>query len=138
MGEFNTEDFLVGARTAFEIVLRAFADGDTETLKNLLNAEVYENFFKAIRDRDRSGDRLENALVSIRNAEMIEAYMDGKMALITVKIESEQVNAILDEAGRTVNGDPNHIAKVTDIWTYAHDTASGDPDWQLVATRSLD
>jgi predicted lipid-binding transport protein (Tim44 family) len=135
---FDQEEFLVGARTAFEMILRAFADGDTEFLKSLLSEDVYRNFLSAIRERDKEGETLENTLVGIRTADMIEAYMEGRNAFITVKIASEQMNVVKDEAGRIVDGDPNHIQQVTDIWTFMRDTRSRDPNWTLVATSSLD
>jgi predicted lipid-binding transport protein (Tim44 family) len=137
-GGFDREEFLVGARTAFEMILNAFATGDTQFLKSLLSDEVYGNFLSAIRERDKEGETLENTLVGIRNAEMIEAYMEGSNAFVTVKIKSEQVNVTKNEAGQIVNGDPNHIQQVTDIWTFSRDTKSRDPNWALVATRSLD
>lgn len=137
-GGFDREEFLVGARTAFEMILRAFATGDTQQLKLLLSDEVYGNFLAAIRERDKEGETLENTLVGIRNAEMIEAYMEGKNAYVTVKIKSEQINITKNEAGQIVDGDPNHIQQVTDIWTFMRDTKSRDPNWTLVATRSLD
>ena len=137
-GGFDHEEFLVGARTAFEMILRAFAAGDTQQLKTLLSEDVYSNFLAAIRERDKEGETLENTLVGIRNAEMIEAYMEGKNAFVTIKIKSEQINVTKNEAGQVVDGDSNHIQQVTDIWTFMRDTKSRDPNWTLVATRSLD
>lgn len=129
---------MVGARTAFEMIVQAFAEGDTELLQNLLNDEVYNNFLQAIRAREAEGQTLENTLVRIRGAEAIEAYIEGRTAFITVKITSEQVNVTRDAEGEVVEGDPNHIAEVTDIWTFGRDIRARDPNWELVATRSLD
>ena len=135
---FDHEEFLVGARTAFEFIIQAFAEGDTETLENLLNDEVYQNFLSAIRSREAANETLENTLVRIRTADAIEAYMDGAVAFVTMKIVSEQVNVTRDAAGEVASGDPGHITEITDIWTFARDTNSRDPNWELVATRSLE
>jgi predicted lipid-binding transport protein (Tim44 family) len=64
--------------------------------------------------------------------------MADSVANVTVKIISEQVNVTRDAEGEVVDGDADHISEVTDIWTFARDTKSNDPNWQLVATRSLD
>ena len=138
MPDFDQEEFMVGARTAFEMIVQAFAEGDTDLLHNLLSDEVYNNFLQAIRAREANKQTLENTLVRIRTAEPLEAYLDGRSAFVTVKIVSEQVNVTRDAEGNTVAGDANHIAEVTDIWTFAHDVRSRDPNWELVATRSLD
>ncbi len=138
MPEFDRSEFMNGARMAFEMIIQAFADGDTETLKSLLNNEVYQNFVQAIRAREDAKETLENTLVRIRSAEPIEAYMEGSAAYVTVKLVSEQVNVTRNEDGEVVDGDPNHIAEITDIWTFSRDTTSPDPNWELVATRSLD
>ncbi len=135
---FDHEEFLVGARTAFEFIIQAFAEGDTETLESLLNDEVYRNFLSAIRSREAANETLENTLVRIRAADAIEAYMDGAVAFVTMKIVSEQVNVTRDAAGEVTDGDPGHITEITDIWTFGRDTNSRDPNWELVATRSLE
>ena len=136
--DFDRTEFLVGARTAFEMIIQAFAEGDTVLLESLLNNEVYNDFLQAIRSREAENQTLENTLVRIVNGEMIEAYMADSVANVTVKIISEQVNVTRDAEGEVVDGDADHISEVTNIWTFARDTKSNDPNWQLVATRSLD
>lgn len=135
---FNEEDFMVGARVAFEMILKGYASGDTDTLRALLSNEVYSNFAKAIQDREQAGHVMEDTLVGIMKSELVEIFMEGKIANVTVKFISEQVNAVRDENGDVVEGDPETVATVTDFWTFSHDTNSSDPNWTLVATRSLD
>ena len=62
--------------------------------------------------------------------------MDGAHALVTIKFVSEQVNLTRDSEDRVINGDPNEISEITDIWTFSRDTKSSDPNWRLVETRS--
>lgn len=133
---FDADAFLGGARSAFEMVVVAYGTGDIDTLRLLLSDDVYENFVQAIRDTEQANHTQESTLVGIDSAELIEAQMDGKNAVVTVKYVSEQVNATRDEAGDVVDGDPNTVVTVTDIWTFSRDTTSGDPNWVLVATRS--
>ena len=135
---FNIEDFLVGARVAFEMILGSYASGDRETLENLLSPEVLANFTRAIDDREAAGHVLDDTLVGIRNADIVEAFVEGEAANITVKFVSEQVNVTRDGQGHVIDGSPNQVADVVDFWTFARDTRSGDPNWILVATRSLD
>lgn len=135
---FNGEDFLVGARVAFEMILNAYASGDTETLKQLLSNDVYSNFAKVIQDREQAGHVMEDTLVGIQAADIMEAYLEGRVAHITVKFVTDQINLIRDENGDVVDGSPNAVTSVTDFWTFAHDTKSRNPNWSLVATRSLD
>ena len=134
---FTRKGFLEGARAAFEMVITAFALGDMKTLRSLLSQEVYDNFAEAIRTRERANQTRETTLVGIDVAEIIEAKLEDKRhALVTVKYISQQVNATRDEANNVVDGDPNAIEKVTDIWTFHRDARSSNPNWQLVATRS--
>ena len=131
---FNEQDFIGGAGTAFEMIVAAFAAGDRQTLKPLLSKEVYENFVNAIDDRERRDEVLETTLVGITDATIIEATLDQKTAYVVVKFVSEQVNVTRDAAGGVVDGDPSHVAKITDLWTFARNTRSRDPNWNLVAT----
>ena len=136
--DFDRTEFLVGARTAFELIIQAFAEGDRELLKSLLSEGVHANFLSAITSREDASEKLENTLIRIVSAEPIEAYMDGASAHVTIKIVSEQINVTRDAKGEVVDGDPDHVSEITDIWTFARDTQTSDPNWELVATRSLE
>jgi predicted lipid-binding transport protein (Tim44 family) len=136
--EFNPKEFLIGARSAFEMVLNAFAAGDKATLKGMLSPEVYGNFVGAIDERQKAGHTLEDTLVGIKSAEVVEAFLEGRVAHVTVKFASEQITVTRDADGQIVDGNPNTVTEVTDFWTFARDTRSRDPNWDLVATRSLD
>lgn len=134
---FTRKGFLDGARAAFEMVITAFALGDMKTLQSLLSEEVYDNFAQAIKSREQMHQTRETTLVGIDVAEIIEAkFEDMRKALVTVKYISQQVNATRDAQNNVVEGDPNAIEKVTDIWTFERDTRASDPNWRLVATLS--
>ena len=137
-GDFDPPEFLKGAQAAFEIIVQAFAEGNTELLETLLNNDVYNNFLQAIRSREAEQQTLENNLIRIISAEIIEADKENNNANVTVKIVSEQVNVTRDHNGEIVDGDPDHVAMITDIWTFSRDIESKDPNWLLIATRSLD
>lgn len=133
---FDPREFVAGARAAFEMIIAAFAEGDVKALRPLLANDVYDDFSGAIKQRQEAKETLETTLIGITSAEIIEAEMQQKTAFVTVKFVSEQVNVTRDAEGRIVDGDPNHVTKVTDIWTFARNTRSRDPNWALVATRS--
>ena len=133
---FDEEQFLSGSQTAFEWIINAFAQGETKTLRPLLSNDVYGDFAGAIEEREGAGQTLETTMIGITEAEIIEAELQGRTAFITIKFVSEQVNVVRDSDGEVVEGDPSHVTKITDIWTFARNTRSRDPDWTLVATRS--
>lgn len=134
--DFGEEAFLAGAREAFRWTVEAYARGDTETLRPLLSRQVYGQFAAAIEARQRAGETLETNLVGIKSADLVEASLEGRAAFVTVKFVSRQVNVTRDEDGRIVDGDPEQVVEVTDVWTFARNTRSRDPNWTLVATRS--
>ncbi len=136
--DFDPDEFISGARIAFEYILGAYAGGDAKSLKPLLNADVFANFSMSIREREEAGQTMEETLVGIRKAEIVEAELVESIAQITVKFVSDQVHALSDSDGNVVKGDPNKIVDVTDFWTFSRDTRSRDPNWSLAATRSLD
>ncbi len=136
--DFDPDEFTSGARIAFEYILGAYASGDAKALKPLLNADVFANFNMSIREREEAGQTMEETLVGIRKAELVEAELNGATAQVTVKFVSDQVHALSDSTGEVVDGDPNKIVNVTDFWTFSRDTRSRDPNWSLAATRSLE
>jgi predicted lipid-binding transport protein (Tim44 family) len=132
--KFDLPQFLRGARAAFEMILQAYAAADRKTLKQLLSDEVFADFDAAIRERETKNESLENTLIRIVSTDAVHAEMDGNSAHIAVKIVSEQVNVTKNAAGEPVDGNANHITDVTDIWTFARDLRSRDPNWKLVGT----
>lgn len=131
---FDGDEFLTGARAAFEMIVNAYAGGDLDTLRPLLSDEVFDNFAQAVKERQDNKHTLETTLVGVRDAELIEASMEGRVAFLTAKLVSEQINVTRDATGNVVDGDPGQIATVTDIWTFARNTRSRNPNWTLVAT----
>ena len=133
---FREKEFIKGARMAFEMILDAFAKGDVKLLKTLLDTTVFENFSGAIQEREKAGHELETTIVGIDESEIVRASLDKNLASVTVKIVTEQVNALKDAAGEIIEGDPANVVKVTDVWTFCRNTKSNNPNWLLVATGS--
>lgn len=132
---FSPSGFVEGARGAFEMIVQAFAQGDTGTLKPLLAPDVYEGFATAIRERLAAKHTLETTLVGIRSAEIVDARMEGRIANVTVKFVTEQVNVTRDAEGNVVDGEAAKVTVLTDLWTFARDTRNRDPNWALVRTE---
>ena len=114
----------------------AFAEGNEAELKQLLGAEVYDGFSRAIRDRQSRGEKMESSLVGIDKADTIEAEVKDRTAYVTVKFVSELVSVTRDADGEVIEGDPKKVREVTDIWTFAREVASRNPNWKLVATEA--
>lgn len=133
---FAAEAFAEGAKGAFELIITAFAKGDAEALRPLLSNDVFDEFNSSIEARRNASETLETTLIGIREATIVEAELQGRTAFVTVQFVSEQVNVTRDSENRILDGDPNEVATITDIWTFARNTRSRDPNWALVATRS--
>jgi len=133
---FDAQHFIAGARAAYEMIVNAYAEGDRSTLKNLLSREVYDGFEQVIREREGRGETVETKFVSIDATEITAAEMRGKIAQITVRFVSQLISATRDGTGNVIDGSPEKVTEVTDIWTFARDISSHDPNWKLVATET--
>ncbi len=133
---FSPEAFLDGAKMAYEMIVTAFADGDRKTLKNLLSREVYDGFSGAISDRESRSEQVRSTFVGVESAKITGAELSGHDEHITVRFVSQIISATYDKDDKLVDGDPDQVAEVTDLWTFARDTRSSDPNWKLVATES--
>jgi predicted lipid-binding transport protein (Tim44 family) len=133
---FDAQHFIAGARAAYEMIVNAFAAGDRRALKGLLSREVYEGFEAAIREREAKGETVESKFVSLDNAEITGAELRGNTAQITVRFVSQLISVTRDRSGNAVEGSPDKITEVTDVWTFARDLTSRDPNWKLVATEA--
>jgi predicted lipid-binding transport protein (Tim44 family) len=135
---FEPKTFVDGAKMAYEMIVMAYADGDRKTLKNLLSREVYDGFVAAISDREGRSEKIQSSFVGIDKADIVSAEMKNGEAHITLRIVSELISATRDKAGEVIDGDPETVAEVKDVWTFARDTRSRDPNWKLVATEEED
>jgi predicted lipid-binding transport protein (Tim44 family) len=118
------------------MIVAAFAQGDAASLRPLLADSVNDSFAQAIRDRQARRWTLSTTLIGIRTAEIIDARMQGRDAFVTVKFVSEQVNATRDADGAVVEGDPNKVETITDLWTFTRNTRARDPNWFLAETAT--
>ena len=133
--DFNPQEFLHGARMAFQMITEGFANGDRDLLKDLLADDLYKNFERVIESREGQGYTAKYELHRIKDARLADARLGGVMAYVTVDFDVEQTSTILDSDGKTVEGDPDKISEIHDIWTFSRDVRSDDPNWELVSTR---
>jgi predicted lipid-binding transport protein (Tim44 family) len=133
---FDAGHFVTGARGAYEMIVTAYAEADRRTLKNLLARDVYDGFDSAIRGREQRGEVVESRFVSIDAADIIAAEQRAKTAQVTVRFVSKLVSVTRDKAGAVIDGNAEKLTDVTDVWTFARDVTSRDPNWKLVATET--
>ena len=130
---FSPDQFLAGARIAYEMIVTAFAKGDRRGLKSLLSDEVYHGFDEAIAARETRGETIESHFVGIKSAEIVDATLKGREAELTLRIVSELISFTKNADGAVIEGDPTTVQEVRDQWTFGRDTRSGDPNWKLIA-----
>jgi len=132
--QFDIDRFVAGARSAYQMVVEAFAKGDKEMLKPLLSDEVFAHFSTAIDGRARRAETVSFELVSIKDSRITAAKLEGRQAEITVTFETEIVTATKNKAGEVVSGDPATVVNVIDIWSFSRDVKAKGPDWILSST----
>ena len=121
---------------AISIIVIAFAKGDRKTLRGLLSKEVGEAFERAIAERERNRQTLETTFVSIDKAEIMAVEVRNRVAQVTVRFISNLITATRDAGGAVIDGSAETVVEVPDIWTFARNLGSRDPNWQLVATEA--
>ncbi len=132
--QFNVDQFLDGARGAYEMIVTAFAGGDRGALRPLLSDEVYDDFNGALDAREGEGQTVESSFIGLNEARITAAEMRGRMAELTLRFVSELISLTKNADGIVIEGDPSTVRKVTDVWTFARDTSSANPNWLLIAT----
>jgi predicted lipid-binding transport protein (Tim44 family) len=133
---FDAAEFLDGAKAAYEMIVTAFARGERKALEDLLSRDVYDGFERAISERESRGEKVETTFVSIDRAEITTVEVRGASAQVTVRFLSKLITATRNASGAVVDGSPDTVVDVTDVWTFARTLGSRDPNWQLVATEA--
>ena len=133
---FDAKHFVAGARAAYEMIVLAYAEGDRRALKNLLSRDVYDGFEAAIRERESKGETVETRFVAIDKSDITGAELRVRTAHITIRFVSQLISVTRDKSGNVIEGSPDKVTDVTDVWTFARDLSSRDPNWKLVATEA--
>jgi len=134
---FDAKHFIAGARAAYEMIVTAFAGGDRRQLRSLLSREVFDGFDTAITERESRGETAETRFVSIDGSTIAGAELRNRSAAqITVRFVSKLVSATRDRSGAVIDGNADKVTDVTDVWTFARDISSRDPNWKVVATEA--
>jgi predicted lipid-binding transport protein (Tim44 family) len=133
---FAVGPFLEGARGAYEMILMAFEKGELDRIRPFLADEVEASFAEAIAARENDGLTIEASFVGMKELALQDATFnkDSGFAEIAVRFVGEQTYVVRNKAGEIVEGSPREIKKSRDIWTFARQMGSSDPNWQLVAT----
>ena len=133
---FDPKDFIDGAKSAYEMIIMSIAAGNRAALRDLLAKDVYESFVAAIADRESRGDTVDTTFVSIDRAIIDDAQLRGGTAQVTMRFQSKLITATRSSDGRIIDGNPDKVVDMIDIWTFARETSSRDPNWRLVATEA--
>ena len=132
---FSPAAFLDGAEKAFQMIVHAFAAGDRETLRPLLGGDTWQAFDFAIAEREKAAETHVTDIRGVHALTIEAAELRGTVALITVRIVSDQVNMTTTQSGQVVTG-TDAVTEITDLWTFERDLAQPSPIWHLVAARS--
>ncbi|WP_226016023.1 Tim44/TimA family putative adaptor protein [Novosphingobium sp. FKTRR1] len=131
---FDVSLFLIGAKSAYGMVLEAFWRGDKDALGQLCDADVFESFAAAIDARVAAGEQLDSRLIRIEEAKIVAARFDAPIALVTVRFVADIASITRDANGVLIAGSLNDAIESRDLWTFRRDLTSRDPDWVLDET----
>lgn len=137
-GSFSPKSFMEGAKQAYEMIVTGFAAGDRQTLKNLLEKDVYDGFERVIKDREAAGQKVDFTFVGLPKVEISDAELDKRAANVTIRFHAEVVSATRDKDGNLLEGNADQVTNIADEWTFARNPKSRDPNWKLVATSQLE
>ena len=130
------QEFLKGAKIAYETIITDFSDNDNKitTSRSLLNAQIFNQFNEALKQRSARGHYAEITFIGLNSAEIKEHKKIGNILNVTVDFIAEVITCIRDKDKKIVSGDPEKIKKIYDTWVFSRDTTSVNPNWQLVNT----
>lgn len=131
---FDVSQFVDGARAAYGMILEAFWAGKRDDLRWLCDTEVSGSFEQAIDQREAAGQTLENRLVRIDKAQIVDAEMSGRIAALTVQFDADIAAVTRDRDGHVIAGSMSDAITTHDVWTFTRDLGSTDPNWKLSET----
>ncbi|WP_027245211.1 Tim44/TimA family putative adaptor protein [Leisingera daeponensis] len=133
---FQVQEFVQGARGAYEMILMGFEHGNLDDIQPFLAEDVFDSFVDAVAQREDKGYKIEADFIGVRETTLQDAQFDPQTgrAEITMRFVGELTSVVRDRGGDIVEGDPKAIKRQKDTWIFARNMGSDDPNWQLVAT----
>ncbi len=130
------KEFLKGAKIAYETIITDFSDNDNKLVasKPLLSKKIYDEFNKALTERNQRGHYAEITFIGINSADIKEHKKVDSVLQVTVDFVSEIITCIRDKEKKIISGNPDKIKKIYDTWIFSRDMRSSNPNWLLVNT----
>ena len=129
-------EFIKGAKVAYESIITNFASGNLKEIKYLLNKKIFDEFDTAIKDRNKNNLLSETTFVGINSADIKDHSQNNNILEVTVNFVSEIISCVRDKDKKVVSGDPEKIKKVSDTWKFSRDVKSLSPNWLLIDTQA--
>ena len=130
------EQFLKGAVVAYEQIITSFAKGDKKSLKLLLSKEMFSDFSDVIDERNKKNIKYETTFIGIKSSKVLEFKKIENIYKVTVKFVSEIITCVKDKNNQVIEGNPDTIKTVNDVWKFSKNMWSQDPTWYLVETSN--
>ena len=129
------EQFIKGAKAAYEMIITSFAEGDKKALKPLLNKKIFQNFSDEIDHRKKENLKSELTFVGVKSAEIKNFEKKDNIYIFTVNFVSEIITCKKDKNNNVIEGSPDIIKTVKDVWKFSKNMWSSNPNWYLVETQ---
>jgi len=136
-GNVNEEakkQFLKGADVAYEQIITSFANGDKKKLKSLLGKALFNDFSEVIEERKKKELKYETTFIGIKSSKVLEFKKIENIYKVTVNFVSEIITCVKDKNNKVIEGNPDTIKTVNDVWKFSKNMWSQDPTWYLVET----
>ena len=128
------KQFLKGAGIAYEQILTYFAKGDKKSLKSLLGKDLFLDFSKVIDDRKKKQLKYETTFIGLKSSKVLEFKKIENIYKVSVNFVSEIITCVKDKNDKIIEGNPDTIKTVNDVWKFSKNMWSQDPTWYLVET----
>ena len=125
------DQFIEGAKIAYEKITIAFAKGEKNTLKPLLSANVYKNFSDEIDTRNKENLKTELTFVGVKSAKIKNFEKKDNIYIFTVNFISEIITYKKDKNNKIIEGNPDIIKTANDVWKFSKNMWSRNPNWYL-------
>ncbi len=134
-GEKEKNDFLKGAKIAYERIIIDFASGNLKNIKSLLSKKVFDQFNEALKERKKNGYTSKTIFIGINSALIKEHQQTNNILEVTVDFISEIISSVKDNNDKIISGDTEKSKKVFDTWKFSKDSRSNNPNWLLIDTQ---
>ena len=128
---FSESVFLSKAQTAYEIILKAYADNNTQVISDLVDIKIMRTLAYNITKREEKKQKCTIDTFKHKEISLDKIEIKNSVAKIHISIESEIIFYVTDLSNKVIHGNKTKLQNLSQKLCFCRNIENNDPTWKI-------